>query len=425
MDALRNWAGNIRYQAERLMAPGGVDELREILAQSGRAKILGSRHTFNRIADTDGVLVSLERLNRILELDPAERTVRVEGGVRYGELAAHLDREGWALRNLASLPHITVAGACATGTHGSGDANGNLATSVRSFRVVTASGEIVSFSREAGGDFYGAAVHLGALGAVFELTLDLEPAFEMSQEVFLNLPFDRLVSEFEAIFSSGYSVSAFLDWRRAAVNQIWVKRRLDQADPSGLLRELGAEPARGPVHPVPGQRTEHCTPQLGEPGPWHERLPHFRMEFTPSSGEELQSEWFIPRRHAAAALRALYEMREEIAPLLQIGEVRTVAADEFWLSPCHGRASVGLHFTWKLDEAGVGALVPRLEAALAPFGARPHWGKVFGASPERLEGLYERLGDFRRLAAAHDPEGKFRNAFLDRYVFRRGDRAAG
>jgi xylitol oxidase len=322
---------------------------------------------------------------------------------------------GLAIHNLASLPHISVAGAVATATHGSGDRNGNLATAVATIEWVTAKGEMKTLSR---GDaaFDGAVVSLGALGVVTRLTLDVMPAFELRQAIYEGLPFDALFAHFDVITSMAYSVSLFTDWRGDAINQVWLKRRAGDATSSIELTDLGASPAARDVHPIPGMPTENCTQQMNVPGPWHERLPHFRMEFVPSSGEELQSEYFVPRERAIEALRAVNELRERITPLLQISEIRTIAADHLWMSPCYRQPCVGVHFTWKKDWPAVSALLPTIEAALAPLGARPHCGKLFTMPPEHIRSCYPRLNDFRDLMRACDPHGRFHNAFLERNI---------
>lgn len=419
-----NWAGNYRYGASAFARPDSAEQVQELLASGGgKVKALGSRHSFNGIADTGGLQLSSERLNRILELDPARGRVTIEGGVRYGELGQYLDERGWALPNLASLPHISVAGACATATHGSGVRNRSLSASVRAMEVATANGELVRWSRDDGGDEFGlAVVHLGALGIVTKLTLDLVPAFRVRQAVYEKLPLAALETDLDRILSAAYSVSLFTDWHESAFNQVWLKQKEGESGGHDLERPafFGAVRATQKVHPVPGQAADACSEQLGVAGPWHERLPHFRLDFTPSAGEELQSEYFVPRRHAYEALLAVNELRERIAPLLYVSEVRTVAADDLALSPCCGRDSIGIHFTWRPEWAAVRQVLPLIEAALEPFEARPHWAKLFAMDPARLQSLYERLPAFRRLALRHDPEGRFGNDFLSRYVLGAG-----
>jgi xylitol oxidase len=340
--------------------------------------------------------------------------------VSYGQICGWLHREGYALRNMASLPHISVAGACATATHGSGDANGNLSTAVAAMEVVTAGGEVISLSRDQPGhQFQGAVVGLGGLGVVTSLTLDVVPTFDVRQFVRENLPLRQLEDHFEEIFSSAYSVSLFTDWRGERVNQVWLKRIVRDEDDSMFEARadlFGATPAPVRRHPIPGLTAEACSEQMGIPGPWHERLPHFRMDHTPSSGEELQSEYLVPRHHAVAAIRAIHAIRGRVAPLLQISEVRSVAEDELWMSPCYRQACVGIHFTWKKDWEKVSKILPLIESQLAPFDARPHWGKLFAMQPARVQALYPKLEDFRQLLLEYDPEGKFRNAFLDTYI---------
>ncbi|SBT88903.1 xylitol oxidase [Streptomyces sp. DI166] len=406
-DTVTNWAGNITYAAKELHRPQSLDALRALVTGSQRVRVLGSGHSFNEIAEpgAEGVLVSLADLPAPIDVDTAARTVRVGGGVRYAELARVVHAHGLALPNMASLPHISVAGSVATGTHGSGVGNGSLAAPVREVELVTADGSTVRIGRE-DARFGGAVTSLGALGVVTALTLDLEPAYEVEQYVFTGLPLERL--EFETVARAAYSVSLFTDWSEPGFGQVWLKRRTDRPLPDFPW----AAPATEKMHPVPGMPAVNCTEQFGVPGPWHERLPHFRAEFTPSSGEELQSEYLLPRPYAMDALRALDAIRTTVAPVLQTCEVRTVAADEQWLSPSYGRETVALHFTWVADTAAVLPVVRRVEEALEGLDARPHWGKVFTMPGEVLRSRYPRLDDFRELTRSLDPEGTFANAFV-------------
>lgn len=417
IDDRQNWAGNYTYTAARFHRPENIEQLQELVARCEKLRVLGTRHSFNAIADTPYDLVSLAHFDQVIALDPDRRSVTVGAGIRYGTLCRHLDRHGYALHNLGSLPHISVAGACATATHGSGDANGNLATAVTAIELVTADGKLTTISREQHADtFAGAVVSLGGLGAVTALTLAIVPAFEIQQSVYEYLPLAQLDAHFEEIVGSAYSVSLFTDWQRPLINQVWLKRRV--GDELAIAPDrFGARPAPVDRHPIAALSAENCTPQMGVAGAWYERLPHFRMDFTPSSGDELQTEYLVPRQHALAAIRAIHELRERVSPLLLISEIRTIAADDLWLSPCYGQPCVALHFTWKPRWREVRALLPVIESQLAPFDARPHWGKLFTTTPDRLRELYPRLPDFQRLLAAYDPGGKFRNPFLDAAVF--------
>ena len=414
-----NWAGNYLYRAAQIHAPETVEQVQELVIRSNKVKALGTRHSFNDIADSSGDLISLERFDKILGLDRERRTVTVEAGVRYGQLARWLHDAGYALHNLASLPHISVAGAVATATHGSGDRHGNLATAVSAMELVTGNGELMFLSHEHDREqFEGAVVGLGGLGVITKLTLDISPTFLMQQDVYENLPFTAVEDYYDELTSSLYSVSLFTNWQDSAFNQVWLKRHvLDGMSVKAEPELFGARLAINNLHPIATLSAENCTEQLGVCGPWFERLPHFRMEFTPSSGAELQSEYFIPRQHVFAALQAINLMREQIAPLLQISEVRTIAADNLWMSPCYQQASVGIHFTWEQDWENVRNVLPKIEEALAPFHARPHWAKLFTMSPDRLQSLYEKLPDFRQLLQRYDLQGKFRNEYLDKYIF--------
>ncbi len=414
----RNWAGNYTYKALEYHAPDTVEQVQELVAGSNRIKVLGTRHSFNDIADSTERLLTLSKLNRVIELDVHHNRVTVEAGIRYGELCQYLHERGYALHNLASLPHITIAGACATATHGSGDRNRNLSSAVHALEVVIADGEKVMFSRDQqDGRISGAIVGLGALGVVTQLTLDVIPAFEMSQTVYEQLPLTMLEEHLDDIFSSAYSVSLFTDWKTDSFHQVWLKRRVSGDDRTVAGDEFyGAVRAAAHRHPVPGYPAVNCSEQLGIPGPWHERLPHFRMDFTPSAGEELQSEYFVSRKDAYQALCAIDRIRDRIHPHLYVTEVRTIAGDDLWMSPCYKQDSIGIHFTWRADWHAVQQLLPLIEEQLAPFQARPHWAKLFVMAPARLQSLYEKLPDFQQLILHCDANGKFSNAFLDRFI---------
>jgi xylitol oxidase len=414
--ALSNWAGNYTYRALTVHAPASLEELAELVARAPRIRVLGSRHAFSDIADSDE-LVTLSGLDEDVAVDRDALTVCVGGGVRYDNLAQRLADEGLALANLASLPHISVAGAIATATHGSGDANGNLATAVRGLEIMTSDG---SLRRIATGDpdFDGAVVGLGALGAVTRITLAVEPAYEVAQQAFLGLPWSALFEHFDAITASGYSVSVFTRWQPDTAEQVWVKNRLPGPP---LAQELfGAPAASEEMHPIAGLDPVNCTPQLGSPGPWFDRLPHFRIGFTPSAGEEIQSEYIVPRTHAIPAIEALLRLGATISPLVQVSELRTVAADRLWLSPQYERDSVAIHFTWKPDQQEVERALRHVERALEPFDPRPHWGKLFLADAATIGARYERLRDFASLAERLDPRGAFRNRWLEEHVLGAG-----
>jgi alditol oxidase len=414
---LTNWAGNLGYAAARVHRPGSVEELQQLVAGSERIRALGSRHSFSPVADTTGDLVSLVELPRVLRIDPAGSTVTVGAAIRYGDLAQALQARGYALRNLASLPHISVAGACATATHGSGNTNGNLTTAVRSMQLVGADGGLVEIDPQRDPDRFAAtAVGLGALGIATALTLEIVPTYDVRQFVYEDLPYRAFRGHADEILGGAYSVSLFTDCRESRFTQVWRKHRVGDGaapPPSSLM---GADLADGPRHPVPGEDPVHCTEQCGVPGPWHERLPHFRLEFAPSSGRELQSEYLVPLGLAGPALEALDGIGPQIAPVLQVCELRSVAADQLWLSPSYRRDTAGFHFTWIDDIDAVAPALATVERQLEPYGARPHWGKLFAMAPDRVAGHYDRLPDFRAMRARHDPGGKFGNHFVDSAV---------
>ena len=416
---LQNWAGNLTYSTSNVFYPDTVSELQSLVKKCDKLRGLGTRHCFNSIADSKYNLISSGKLNHILSLDKVNNTVTVEAGIKYGELAPYLDKNGFALHNLASLPHISVAGSIITATHGSGVNNGNLSTAVRELDLVTADGSLIKFSKEKDGEtFDGMVVNLGALGMITQVTLSIQPTFTMRQQVFVKMPLARLKDHFNEIVSAGYSVSLFTDWQSEFINEVWIKEKVNPEMEYQKMEEFyGGSAAKKNLHPIIELSAENCTPQMGIPGPWYERLPHFKMGFTPSSGKELQSEYFVPRSRAVEAILAIQSLGKQIGPHLFISEIRTISADTLWMSPCRNQDSVAIHFTWKQEWASVHKLLPQIEKELAPFNPRPHWGKIFTMPAPVLESRYEKLNDFKKLAAHYDPKGKFRNDFLNHSLY--------
>jgi alditol oxidase len=413
-----NWAGNLRYHADHMYAPKSVAEVQDVVGKCSTLRAVGSRHSFNTIADSLTNQISLQHLDS-MTVDAQAKTVTVGAGVRYGTLAPWLDAKGFAVHNLASLPHIMVAGAIATATHGSGVRNGNLATAVSALELVTADGKVITLSRERdGAQFKSAVVSLGAVGIVTKVTLDVQPRFDMTQLVYQNLSMDQLEHNLETIFASGYSVSLFTDWQKHRISQVWIKSKTE----NGVAAKIpplfyGATAAKTNLHPIDGHSAVNCTEQMGIPGPWYERMPHFRMNFTPSSGAELQTEYFVPRSRGYEAILAVEKLRDKITPHLFITELRAIAADDLSMSMAYKRDSMAIHFTWKPETPEVTAILPLIEETLAPFDARPHWAKVFTVPPARLKARYEKLPEYQALLNHYDSRGKFRNEFVNHNIF--------
>jgi xylitol oxidase len=412
-----NWASNVSFSPASLLAPTTTAELCALVCAHPKLRVLGSAHSFSSIASSPHALLRVDRLTDVPppHLHGDTGVLWVPGAATYGAVCVFLRGAAWALPNLASLPHITVAGSIATATHGSGLRNGNLATHVVGLELVSSSGGIVRASRATHGALFdGMVVSLGALGVVLRVALQLVPAFELRQDVYEGLPLDAACAALPAVLGAAYSVSLFTTWGPEGVfEQVWLKRLAAEGDAPAVW--MGARRAARQLHPIPGADGGPCTPQLGAPGPAAERLPHFRFEFQPSAGEELQSEYFVALGDAPAALRAVAGLARRVAPLLHISEVRAVAGDDLWLSTAHGRDSVAIHFTWKKREAEVRELLPDLEAALAPFGARPHWGKLSAraGAPGGVAALFPKLREFLELRRDMDPAGKFLNEFLE------------
>lgn len=414
----RNWGRNIIFKAKNLEEPSSVEELQELMSKVGFKKGLGSTHSYNDIADSPLTQISLRKLNKIISIDESNSTVTIEGGIKYEELAPQLHERGFALANLASLPQVTVAGACATGTHGSGTENGSLATVVREMEICLADGQLLNLSREINPDIFdGLVVNLGGLGVITRLVLEIQPTYDARQDIYLDLPLENVIGNFDEIMSSGYSVCLFTKWQNDILDQAWIKRRVDQP-----VVDLGSEFFGGRlcdrnIHPIIDMSAEACTDQMGKVGPWYDRLPHFRINAMPSAFDELQSEFFVPIEHAGEAIRAIAKLGDKFLPYLYISEIRTIAADNLWMSQFYKRDTVAIHFTWKSNWPEVQKLLPLIEAALAPFSIRPHWGKLYTINKKTIQESYERFPDFLQLLKTYDPDGRFRNAYLNRIIY--------
>ena len=412
---LYNWSSTYRFTARRVVDARTVDDVRRAVTEAGsgphRVRALGTRHSFTDLADNGATLVTVTGIPPEPVLDEDARTVTVGAGVTYGALATWLHSRGWALHNMGSLPHISVGGATATGTHGSGAGNRILSAAVAALDYVAADGELRHAARGEAA-FDGMPVGLGAFGVVVRLTLDIQPSYLIRQDIYADLPWERVLADTDGVMSAAYSVSLFTDWTGDAIQQAWVKRRLPATEDATPGEFFGARPHPGPVR-LADAPADNLTAH-GVAGPWSERLPHFRIDSVPSNGDEIQSEYFVDRRDGAAALTAVRSLASLVAPLLLVSEIRATAPDHLWLSGSSGRETLAIHFTWRNQPDRVDAALPEVEAALAPFNARPHWGKVSHVTAVQLDTRYPQLRDARTLFEELDPEGKFSNHRLER-----------
>ena len=408
---MQNWSKNVDFNDRAFLQPESLAELQELVRSNQKIRARGTAHCFNEIANTSSYSINLARMPRVIEVSASTNSVKVSSGLTYGELAPELYNQGWALNNLASLPHISIAGSISTGTHGSGIKNQNLANQVLSLEIVTAEGELRHIDRT-NPAFNALVVGLGLGGIVYQYELKIEATFEVRQVIYPEIPLDVLQRNFDQIMGTAYSVSYFTDWSTAQVGNLWCKFRDDEVIPESIG---GSAKADKKYHPIPSVDPVACTDQLGESGDWHQRLSHFKLEFTPSVGEEIQTEFFVNRKDAAAAIEAVSNLGEEITPLLWITELRTIAADDLWLSGAYQRDTLAIHFTWKKDLA-IYPVIEKVEAALRPYNYRPHWGKVFTADGKYLSSVYPKMSEFKALVEALDPTSKFENLFTRKFI---------
>ena len=400
----QNWAGTYEYTAPRIVPASTVRDVQRAIAAGGPVHALGTRHSFTDLPDTTGTLLDLATLTDGFSLDTDAATVTVAAGTRYGELALWLDQRGFALHNLGSLPHISVGGATATGTHGSGNRNGVLTSAVRGILYVGADAEVHQV-RRGDPDFDALAVGVGAFGVIVALTLEVQPTYRARQDVYQGLSWDAALETLDDITGAGYSVSIFTRWDADLLGDVWVKSRLEADDDpisDGLLdgaRRVEANPLEG---------VADLTELGGVPGPWMLRLPHFRLDGQPSFGDEIQSEYFVTRSDAPAALRAVRELAPLVQPHLFVSELRTAASDDLWLSPAYQRDVLAIHFTWHNDPAGVRSVSAARRGGAGSVPGAPALGQ---AAPVRCRSGRARAPSPRRRARrvrAAGPRGSFR-----------------
>lgn len=411
---LRNWSGNYQFTARAVIAARTIDEVRRAVAEAGagsdRVRAVGTRHSFNDLADNGATLVDVTGIDPAPVIDAEARTVTAGAGTSYGTLAAWLQVRGWALGNLGSLPHISVAGATATGTHGSGSGNQVLSAAVAGLEYVAADGELRRADRATAG-FAGIAVGLGAFGIVVRVTLDIQPSYLVRQDAYSGLRWDEALANLDAIMSAAYSVSLFTDWSGDSLGAAWVKRRVESARAQVPEEFHGAR--RDPGLRIIDAPEDNLT-VLGVAGPWAQGLPHFRLDSTPSNGDEIQSEYFVDRRDGPAALEAVRRRARRVTPLLLVSEIRSTAPDDLWLSGSYQRETLAIHFTWRNEPERVNDVLRDVESALEPFAPRPHWGKASHVTGAQVAGHYPRLADARDLFERLDPGGRFSNHRLER-----------
>lgn len=411
---MKNWAGNLTFLAEEFIEIESIPQLQKIVEKSKKLKVLGTGHSFSEITDTNGTLISLKKIPPEIEIDPISKSVSVNAGTSYSVLSKYLESNGWALPNLASLGEITVAGAIMTGTHGSGSKNKVLSDSVIELQLVLASGDQLIINRQDFDDFAGFIVSFGSLGVVTRVKLRIIESFSMKQFVYENISISSVAKNFDEIFNSAYSVSYFGSWAENTTGQIWMKF-LDQAEFPHLSPEaFGGNLANSNQHPVKINDPSPCTEQMGVTGKWLYRLPHFKLDSSAASGDEVQTEYLVDRNYVNEYIAGLSAIGNEISPRVYATEIRTMAADDLWLSGAYARDTVGFHFTWKKSKE-LASFLPKIEEVLGKHQGRPHWGKLFSTSKEQIITRYPRYQDFKNLLNRYDSNGKFSNNFIDKF----------
>lgn len=411
---MKNWAGNLTFSAREFIEVNSISKLQQVVSSSQAVKVLATGHSFNAIGDTTETLISIKNLSNGIEIDSQNAQALISAGMAYADAARYLESNGWAFSNMASLGEVTIAGAISTGTHGSGSNNGVLSTSVVGLEIVLGSGELITIDQSNSEEFAGFVVSLGALGVFTKIKMRIIPSFSVKQFVYENIGIQVVAENFDTVFNSAYSVSYFSNWAKNSTGQIWMKFLDDSSSDNLSDNWLGANQAKAKQHPVKINNPDPCTDQLGISGKWLYRLPHFKLDSSPASGDEVQTEYLVDRKYVNEYIQDLRAIGDEIAPRVYATEIRTIKSDELWLSGAYQRETVGFHFTWKKSDTLVDFL-PRIEEILGKHHGRPHWAKLFSVRSDELSARYPKYSDFEALLKKYDPKQKFRNKFIDQY----------
>ncbi len=438
MKTFKTWAGQGRCTPKTIARPSTTIEVQRVVreAQSAgrRVRVLGSGHSPSDIAMSDDVLVSLERMNSVVAIDPKARTATVQGGTTLAQLDDALRPTGWTIPNLGSISVQTIAGTVATGTHGTGLAFGSLGSFVEAATLVTGSGEIVRISRtENPGWLEAVRCHLGALGIITKLTFTICEAFDLCvEERPLNLA-EALVRQ-----SDGLKCDHYRFWYLPHADRAW-EWRATRARPQPRASRSLLEQMLSFAHErligfhafeaalFAATFTDSLVPPINRA---YAKLMFSRARTArgPSRAmfnfdclfKQHVDEWAIPIERTGEAMIRLRDLIATRGYRVHLPiEVRFVGREDTWLSPAYGRDTCYIGVISYMPygrSAKYAEYFAEFERLMAEFGGRPHWAKRFGLTASELAPLYPRWKDFAELRARLDPQGVLANAYTERVL---------
>uniref|UniRef100_A0A915D0Y3 FAD-binding PCMH-type domain-containing protein n=1 Tax=Ditylenchus dipsaci TaxID=166011 RepID=A0A915D0Y3_9BILA len=420
---LLNWGGNFNFSTQDIKYPTTTAGVQQLVKEcKGKIRPVGTRHSFSEIANTNDTLICLVHMNLILSVDPSVPSVTVQAGITYTDLIPFLQSIGLAIPMMASLGEISIAGAINTAVHGSGAGIGNLATQVLGLQMVLADGSVVQYSKgQNDTELAAATVGLGALGIVTQVTLQAQPTYNLAINVFENMDMSVLDTQLYNITHSGYAINMWSTFGTPGVlDQVWITTKVDSngVNAYGNVSQLyGAPAATAQSSPIAALPPTYVVPQMGIVGPYYERLTDYDLGLSGQEGQQTQSEYYVDFDDFVPALKALQTLSAEINAVVYVALFRITEKDELWMSPQYKKTTMAIHFSWqpKLDQ--VMALLPKIEAALAPFNPIPHWGKLYTLKPEQYLPLLPKYPEWREQVELHDPTHKFRNKWLEENIF--------
>ncbi|KAI1700234.1 d-arabinono-1,4-lactone oxidase domain-containing protein [Ditylenchus destructor] len=362
---LHNWGNNFRFSTQNIQYPTSVEEVQQIVRNANKLRVVGTRHSFSKIADSPNTMLSTLALKNIIGFDPTVPSITVQAGITYTDLNPFLPNYG------PNDPELKAI-----------------------------------------------AVGLGAFGVITQVELEVEPTFNLTNYVFVNMPEQDIYDHFDEIENLGYSVQLFTDFSTPGVwDQVWVWVRSDENSNVGNMQNLyGATRTHEQVTAIEALPPTYLMEQ-GKEQPWYYGLVDYHLGLSGFDGAEIQSEYFMPYENAIPAIQAVSNFSDLIAPRVYTMLIRTIKGDDLWMSESFNETTVAIHFTWKPNMTAVMEVLPQIEQALLPYGARPHWGKVFAQGPETYLHRYPKLNQWKQLAETLDPTHKFRNKFLEDTVF--------
>ena len=417
-----NYGKTWRFSPLWLEMPKTVEQLADIIKNAQKVRVMGARHSWSKGIITEDTLISLDKINRLLEVDQAQKQIRVQAGIRLKDLVARLEKHGLALSNLGSIDSQSLAGAICTGTHGTGINFQCLASQVEAFRMLDAHGNTHTFNKN-DADFYAILVGMGCFGIIYEMILNVVESFQL-HAITTTAPFDEVIENLEDYVTT-YDHFKFW-WLVPNEKLVLFKYNRTQEPPNEnnakrwFKDELLSVALYRSLVAIGKLKRNALIPMFNrfltkEGGRDYERINKSHIGFlTPVPPVHRETEWSFDYANAQALLRSYKNLllkSEHSYNFVQ--EVRFTKSDDFWLSPSYKRDAIWLSM-YNIDPQHYDKQLAHFIAFARANGGRPHWGKEAAFDTEYLRRQYEKFDEFTTLVKQYDPNGKFENKWTAR-----------